>query len=178
MSKPSLPQPVKLVASVLTGDTDIAGQVCEKLISRFGQTDFRSNPLPFNFTAYYEKEIGENLFRHILGFEKLIMPETLPSIKLWTNELESFFLRKDGTRRVNIDPGYISLCHLILATCKNFSHRPYLRDGVYADMTLIFKGKTFTPLEWSFPDYASASHINLLNRIRNTYHRQLTQSRH
>ncbi len=174
MSKPSRPQPVKLIASILTGEKEIIKQVCEDLAVRFGRIDFISDPLPFNFTDYYEKELGKDLFRHIISFETLVLPDFLPVVKIQTNDLENSFLRSTSTRRVvNIDPGYISLCHLILATCKNFSHRPYLRDGVYADMTLIFKGKTFTALQWSFPDYASATIIDILNKIRSDYHKQL-----
>lgn len=173
MSRPQNPQPVKLIVSLLTAKHDLADQVCEKLKIEFGPLDFMSAPLPFNFTDYYEEEIGRDLFRHLLSFEKLIAPDVLPSIKLYTNQIEQGFVREDGTRMINVDPGYMALCHLILATCKRFSHRPYLRDGVYADMTLIFKGKRFRPLEWTFPDYSSDELMGLLNKIRGVYYRQL-----
>jgi len=173
VSSPKSPQPVKLIVSILTGGHDLVEKVCEKLTSRFGPIDFISEALPFNFTDYYEKEMGKALFRYLISFKKLISPDLLPSIKLYTNEIEEIFLREDSTRRVNIDPGYISLHHLILATCKGFSHRPYLRDGVYADMTLIFQGKTFSPLAWTFPDYGSDELIGLLNNIRTMYYKQL-----
>ena len=55
-----------------------------------------------------------------------------------------------GKRRLNIDPGYIAQAHLILATGKGFSHRPYLRDGIYADLTLIFQDGTFRSLPWTY----------------------------
>jgi len=173
VSSPKSPQPVKLIASILTGEHDLIDKVCEKLTSRFGLIDFISDALPFNFTDYYEKEIGKALFRYLISFKKLISPDLLPSIKLYANEIEEIFLRQEGTRRVNIDPGYIALHHLILATCKSFSHRPCLRDGVYADMTLIFQDKTFSPLPWTFPDYRSDELISLLNKIRDMYYRQL-----
>lgn len=173
MSKPTSPQPVKLIVSILTGEHGLVEKVCEKLMLRLGPYDFMSEALRFNYTNYYKKEIGNDLFRHVISFEKLISPHMLPSIKLYSNEIESAFLRKDRTRRVNIDPGYVAQCHLILATCKGFSHRPYLRDGVYADMTLIFKDKTFKPLAWTFPDYKSSEMICLLNKIRAMYSKQL-----
>ena len=173
MSSPKPLQPVKLIVSILVGEHDLSEKVCKKLISRFGQIDFMSEALPFNFTDYYEKEIGKALFRYLVSFKTLIPPDMLPPIKLYTNEIEDIFLRQDGTRKVNIDPGYIALHHLILATCKNFSHRPCLRDGVYADMTLMFQGKTFSPLPWTFPDYRSDGLISLLNKIRDMYYRQL-----
>jgi hypothetical protein len=58
---------------------------------------------------------------------------------------------------------------LILATGKGYSHRPYLRDGIYADLTLIFSDGTFRPLPWTYPDYAGRQMIGLLNRVREKY---------
>jgi hypothetical protein len=79
----------------------------------------------------------------------------------------------DRKRRVNIDPGYISLAHLILATGKGYTHRPYLRDGIYADLTLIYIGKSFRSLPWTYPDYAEEGAIEMFNRIRAKYVAQL-----
>jgi len=176
VSIPKEPQQVKLIASILSSEQALAGQVQEKLVARLGRADFVSPELPFHYTDYYEAEIGKNLFRRLLSFENLISPEALPGIKLYTNGIENELARQDGTRQVNIDPGYISLWHLILATCKAFAHRPYLRDGVYADLTLLYRGKTFTALDWTFPDYRSQEMITLLNGIRERYYRQLKKS--
>lgn len=173
MSRPVPPQPVKLIVSILTAEHALAKQVCERLSFRFGPADFTSPALPFTYTDYYAPEIGTDLVRYLVSFEQLIAPERLPAIKLYTNEIEDSLLRPDRTRRINIDPGYVALCHLILATCKGFAHRPCLREGVYADMTLLFQGKTFRPLEWTFPDYRSDDLISILNQIRERYYRQL-----
>lgn len=173
MSRTTLPQPVKLITSLITGDHDIFASACVPLTEAYGPIDFKSEALPFNFTDYYEKEFGRDLFRHIITFEPLISPDRLPEIKLFTNSLEQRYTRSDGSRQINIDPGYVSLCHLILATAKPFTHRPYLRDGIYADMTLVFRHKTFRRLEWTFPDYGSAELIAILNEIRAAYQQQL-----
>jgi hypothetical protein len=45
---------------------------------------------------------------------------------------------------------------LILASGKNFSHRIYLRDGIYAEVTLIVKGAQLDVLPWTYPDYRQA----------------------
>ena len=151
--------------------------VIEKMTQKFGPLDFRSLRIPFHHTGYYEKEMGGGLCRSLISFENLMAPETLPKIKQYTNELENTFRRDNKSRRVNIDPGYIALCHLILATCKGFSHRPYLGRGVYADLTLIFLGNTFTSLPWTFPDYGSDELICLLNKIRSLLYQQLRGSK-
>ena len=101
--------------------------------------------------------MGDNLFRKLISFEKLIKPETLSDIKLFTNSIENEHLAEGGKRIVNIDPGYISLEKLVLATGKNFAHRIYLRNGIYADLTLVYKNGDFQPLEWTFPDYAGVA---------------------
>ena len=173
MSRPQAPEPVKLFASVLTGEHEVAESVFVQLQKRFGPIDYTSEALPFSFTAYYEKEIGSNLFRYLVSFRELVLPDLLPSAKLFTNSLEDMWVRADGTRRANIDPGYIALCHMVLATCKQFTHRPYLGRGVYADLTLLYQRGTFRPLEWTFPDYASRELIELLNSIRTVYFNQL-----
>ena len=70
---------------------------------------------------------------------------------------------------MNIDPGYIAKAHLILATGKGYSHRPYLRDGIYADLTLIYCNKAFQSLPWTYPDYAGEEMIGIFTRIRDKY---------
>lgn len=175
MSAPRQPQPARLIASIITGEPELIEKVCSRLTEQYGPIDYTSRRLPFTYTDYYAQEIGPKLFRHFITFTDLIAPEHLPDIKIFTNGLEAEFSRPDSTRRVNIDPGYITLHHLILATCKNFAHRPYLRDGVFADLTLLYKGGTFTALAWTFPDYRSPELIGLLNALRDAYYRQLKQ---
>jgi hypothetical protein len=74
---------------------------------------------------------------------------------------------------VNIDPGYLSQAHLILATGKGYTHRPYLRNGIYADLTLIYQGKKFRSLPWTYPDYADEKQLAMLEVIRARYLLQL-----
>ncbi|MCX8043410.1 MAG: DUF4416 family protein [Desulfobacterota bacterium] len=173
MSLPKPPIPVKLIVSIISGNQELAGAVIERLSERFGSTDVVSDMMPFDYTDYYAAEIGTELFRRMVSFTQLIDPDELSEIKLFTNDMETHFARPDGTRQVNIDPGYISLWHLVLASCKPFAHRPYLGKGVYADLTLLYRGKTFTPLAWTFPDYRSQPMIALLNDVRERYYQQV-----
>jgi hypothetical protein len=70
---------------------------------------------------------------------------------------------------LNIDPGYLSLEHVILATTKGYTHRPYLRDGIYADLTLIYQKGSYRALEWTYPDYGQPNIIALFNHLRTMY---------
>jgi hypothetical protein len=173
MSDPRPAEAVKLVVSLFSGEEETLAEALRALAERCGQTDFISAPIPFAYTEYYGKEFGSSLIRRIVAFDPLIAPDSLPDIKLWTNGLEGRLCSDKGNRRVNIDPGYLAKAHLILATGKGFGHRPYLRDGIYADLTLIYRNKAFQPLPWTYPDYASGEMIGLLTRIRERYMLQL-----
>ena len=168
MSRPRPAHAVKLVASIFSADWSDIGAAIDTLTVRFGKPDFVSAGMPFAETDYYEEEMGKLLVRRMVSFGPLIRPEALPEIKCLTNRMEALHEQGDQ-RRVNIDPGYLSPSHLILATGKGYSHRPYLRDGIYADLTLIFSDGTFRPLPWTYPDYAGRQMIGLLNRVREKY---------
>lgn len=173
MSDPKPAEAVKLIVSLFSGEGGTLAEAVRALAERYGQIDFISAPLPFAYTEYYGKEFGSSLIRRIVAFQPLIAPESLPDIKLWTNGLEGRLSSDKGSRIVNIDPGYLARAHLILATGKGYGHRPYLRDGIYADLTLIYRNKAFQPLPWTYPDYAGGEIIGLLTRIRERYILQL-----
>ena len=172
MSKPIPAEPVKLIFSVFAASIEQLDEAVTRLTACYGLPDFISDVVLFDYTSYYCREMGENLVRRFLSMEKLIRPESLPDIKLATNDMEKGFTQ-EGKRRVNIDPGYISKGHLILATGKSYAHRPYLRDGIYADLTLYYQDKKFCPLPWTYPDYADEKQLLMLAKIRAAYLLQL-----
>jgi hypothetical protein len=172
MSDPQPAEAVKLIVSLFSGESRLLGDAIRALSEKYGKIDFISASVPFAYTDYYTKEFGASLIRRLVAFDRLIRPDSLPDIKWWTNALERR-LSVEGRRRVNIDPGYIARAHLLLATGKGYSHRPYLRDGIYADLTLVYRNKAFESLPWSYPDYASAEMIGILTRIRDKYGLQL-----
>lgn len=174
MSEPKQPEPVKLISSIFANGKDIISLSIEKLAGLFGPVDYISTLRAFDFTDYYEAEMGPLLKRRFITFENLMNPDRLPEIKRMTNAIENDLAGKDN-RRVNIDPGYISQAHLILATGKAYTHRPYLKDGIYADLTLIYRKNSFHPLDWTYPDYSEGRTIELFNTIRKRYLVQLKQ---
>jgi hypothetical protein len=168
MSRPRQAEAVKLVMSVIFAQGMAVLDAMQILSAHFGKPDFISAQMPFDYTSYYEKEMGRSLIRRMVSFDELIPPESLPDVKLLTNLVEEQF-SSDGRRTVNIDPGYLSLAHLILATGKGYTHRPYLRGGIYADLTLIFTEGAFSALPWTYPDYAGQEVMAALNKIRDKY---------
>jgi hypothetical protein len=172
MSDPQPAEAVKLVVSLFSGESRLLGDAIRALSEKYGKVDFISASAPFAYTDYYTKEFGASLIRRLVAFERLIRPDSLPDVKLWTNALERR-LSAGGQRRVNIDPGYIARAHLLLATGKGYGHRPYLREGIYADLTLIYRNRAFQSLPWTYPDYAGGEMIGILTRIRDRYGLQL-----
>jgi len=165
MSIPQLPLPAKLVLSAIYADRSAWQELLPALEARFGLIDYSSKESSFGFTDYYAQEMGAPLFRQFLGFNRLIPPEELPAIKLFTNSLEQKYSEK-ARRKVNLDPGYLSLDALVLATGKRSPHRIYLGDGIWADLHLLYRAGSFQPLEWTYPDYRSEPIIQLCNRLR------------
>ena len=103
-----------------------------------------------------------------MTYKKLINQDGLPDIKLMTNRLEQSYA-KSGSRRVNIDPGYLLYERFVLASGKNFSHRIYISGGIYADLTLIYQRGRFEKLPWTYPDYADEPILDFLTRVRDKY---------
>jgi hypothetical protein len=169
------PRPVKLIVSLFTGDVHLLPATREALAERFGHIDYQSELLPFDHTNYYEAEFGPNLQRQVLAFAQLVPPDQLATIKHSTNQLEQTWVVK-GRRRVNLDPGYVELSKLILATTKNYSHRVYLGQGIYAEVTLHYRRGAFRGWEWTYPDYASARYLEIFDHIRDIYLAQLRPS--
>ena len=172
MSKPITAEPVKLFFSVFAITAKQVNETISELSALYGQADFISEQMPFDYTDYYSPEMGGTLVRRFLSMEELIRPEVLPDIKLATNKIEQKSAAS-GKRQVNIDPGYLAKAQLILATGKGFAHRPYLRDGIYADLTLVYQGKKFCALPWTYPDYADEKQLSMLIKIREKYLSQL-----
>lgn len=176
MGKPTEPKPVKLFTGMLTSLPEILDSVEEKLREEFYSFDFETELMPFDFTDYYREEMGEDVKRKFVSFEKLVDPGNIAKFKHITNEMEEKYTEEldvGVSRPVNIDPGYVGLSKMVLATTKNYSHRIYLRDGIYAEVTLQYKEDCFQPLPWTYPDYRSEEYLEFFERVRERYSEQL-----
>jgi hypothetical protein len=153
LSRPTEPTPAKLVVGFIYGRDDVFEAALARVEQTLGRIDLLTERLAFDWTDYYAAEMGEVLFRRVAAFADLIDPGCLVAVKRLTLALEDEFSVK-GRRRVNLDPGYVTLERLVLATGKNFVHRIYLGGGVYADLTLIYQDGRFRAMPWTYPDYA------------------------
>jgi hypothetical protein len=167
MAIPSAPEPVQLFAAVLMGDETLLPPVRERLAEAFGPVDFESGSFPFDVTGYYEPEMGAGLRRRFLTFERLISPEDLARVKLVTNRIEDGFVR-DGRRRVNLDPGYMDIYKIVLASAKFQGPKVYVAEGICADLTLYYD-RGWKPFPWGFPDFRDGRYDGVLTEIRRLY---------
>ncbi len=168
MSIPRTPPDAKLVVGLFTSDKDLAEPVARDLERLFGPVDMVGRWIPFDFTGYYEKEMGGPLYRRMFSFEKTVGQDELADIKTRTNEIEKKYL-DGGNRRVNVDPGILTLERFVLATGKNFAHRIYLKNGIFADLTLIYSKGGFRELPWTYPDYKDERLLSVLEKVRRKY---------
>ena len=58
MGEIKTPEPVKLICGLLTGDPEMLIRAKGTLTRGFGSIDGESDIIPFDFTAYYQKELG------------------------------------------------------------------------------------------------------------------------
>lgn len=166
---------VKLIAGFIFQESSVFNKAKLLLEKKFGKIDFQTDPIQFTYTAYYEKEFGAGLKRAFISFDKLIRPEELAKIKIFTNRIEEKLARPPN-RAINIDPGYLDLAKLVLASTKDFRHRIYVGGGIFAEITLFYQGKTFRPGELTYPDYRTEGYISTFNKIREIYAGQVKNS--
>jgi hypothetical protein len=119
----------------------------------------KSQLYPVEESDYYHKTMGKPLRKQFAVLEGWYDPAMLPTHKLLMRDWEracSMSHVSDVERPLNIDPGYMSMTKLVLASTKNREHRLYMRDGIYAEVTLAFRDQQWQPMPWTYPDYQRA----------------------
>jgi hypothetical protein len=118
---------------------------------RFGKS-FSMVPDLNPLNQYYSKEMGIELSRIFFVTSTRFPREFLLSTKLQSMEWENLWA-KEGKRMVNVDIGFLSLENFVLATTKNYSHRVYLGQNIFTDLTYYFHQGQLQTLAWTYPDF-------------------------
>ena len=163
------PEPVKLLVGMLSAFPDALAAAEAELYAEFGPVDLRTEILPHEFTDYYADEMGAPLSRVFVAYERLIDPGRLSEIKRATNAAERRLAASGrwlAARPVNLDPGYVAPAKLVLASCKDYTHRIYLAAGVYAEPTLAYTRGRWVCYDWTYPDYRTAEYQAFFDRVR------------
>jgi len=159
------PVPAKLILPMLANDSALFTLASERLCCIYGPVYYISNIVPFTHTTYYAPEFGTCLMRQFVSFVNLVDPGSLAEIKERTDALEMDFAVA-GKRRINLDPGYLTLAKFVLATTKDQSHRIYLGKGIYAEVTCNYRRGAWQVNPWTYPDYQSPEYLKILADIR------------
>jgi Domain of unknown function (DUF4416) len=168
--------PALLVVAAFSRHADALNWGREQLEQTYGPLALHSEPFAFTHTGYYESTMGANLLKQLFAFQRLIAPDILPDIKRNTNALEQQLAAAGNypeERSLNLDPGYLVLGKFLLATTKDQSHRIYLRDGIFAEVTLRFQAGAWEPWPWTYADYREPFVREFLLRAREFYREQL-----
>jgi hypothetical protein len=170
------PKPVKLIIGILAADETSLAAAVKAISKSFGVIDLASDVWPFTQTDYYKDELGPNALRQFVSIENLIDPGKLAQIKHDTNSLEQQLadsLKLSLPRPVNLDPGFIEPSKLILASTKNFSHRIYIGNKMFAEVTLMYEKGSWRHFEYTFPDYRQSCYQDFLSKVRTRLLEQL-----
>jgi len=156
MGQINQPTPALLLIAVCTRYDEVLAWARQRAECEFGLVALESDPFDFVETDYYRETMGEGLKKQFLVFEQPIDPGQLSDIKRTTNgwEQECAEQKKHPKPRpLNLDPGYLTLAKLVLASTKDHAHRIYLGTGIYAEVTLQYRARRWESLPWTYPDY-------------------------
>ena len=159
------PHKTKLFSAIMFRPETDLNDILKTLIREFGPVDDAYGPIAFNFSNYYEEEMGAGLLKTYISFSRPFDREILPDIKKLTNNLESAY-SINGKRAINVDPGYIAKDKLVLASTKDFYHRLYLGNGIYGEVTLHFRKGKYRYFSWTYPDYMDPEFLAFLTTVR------------
>jgi len=169
------PQPVQRLIAISSRYQAAIDWSCEQIADAWGPIALKSQPFQFSETDYYTATMGPDLLKQFVILETLTDPSELATIKRQTNAWEAEYAALDRhpePRPLNLDPGYLTLAKLVLASTKDHAHRIYLRDGIFAEVTLNYRAKQWQPMEWTFPDYRRDDYHEFFGECRELLRRQ------
>jgi hypothetical protein len=141
----------------------------ERAATMFGEIATESPRFEFRETDYYAATMGDRLKKCFWVFAERRNSSDLPDWKIAANLWEAEYARlglHPEPRPLNLDPGYLTLAKLVLASTKDHAHRIYLSRGIYAEVTLYFKDGRWQHREWTFPDYRRTDYQEFFTAAR------------
>ncbi len=169
MGQINAPEPVLLILAAFSRYDASFDWTTEQAIAQWGPVALTSSRFAFEETDYYESTMGPGLKKQFWAFETLVDPAVLPRIKQQTNTWEAAYAqqgRHPESRPLNLDPGYVTLAKLVLASTKDHAHRLYLGEGIYAEVTLRYQQGGWKAWDWTFPDYRRGDYHEFFDLCR------------
>ncbi|HWR82912.1 MAG TPA: DUF4416 family protein [Candidatus Deferrimicrobium sp.] len=172
MARSQRPAPGRLIVSTIYSSLDALAESLPLLERRFGRVQFETVGMPCSEVELYKEEMGSDLQRRFFCFEQPVERDSLPEIKKICHKIEPLFADRSGDfifRTVNIDPGILVPDNLVMASHRDDHHRVYLRDGVFAEIVLIYVNGRFARLPWTSTDFCHDEAIDLFLRVRGSF---------
>lgn len=168
MAQPKPTPPALLLAAVFSHSHSALQWAKRRIEQNWGSVGLESPIYEHSETGYYADEMGQPLFKQFYVVDGLWDPACLADCKLQSNQWETE-LASGGCysqpRPINIDPGYLMLNKLVLASAKDRAHRIYLRDGIFAEESLYYVGGWQTR-PWTYPDYQRPDFHHFFGLVR------------
>lgn len=171
-------RPALCLIAVTAGSEQALQWACQRAAPIWGDIALRSPVFDFNQTKFYEAVMGPNLKKQLIAFERLMDPASLPEAKLASNQWEREYASLVPglvPRPINIDPGYMTEAKLVLASTKDRDHRIYLREGIYAEITLYFNQRQWRTSRWTYPDFKQPEYFEFLTNCRDYLRQRFAQ---
>ncbi|HMP05603.1 MAG TPA: DUF4416 family protein [Lacipirellulaceae bacterium] len=161
MGEPHVPVPALLVVAATSRYAAALEWGLTRIVETYGPVAMSSPAFEFTETEYYAQAMGDGLKKQLWALAEPVDPGQLAAIKLQTNLWEQQYAALGDhpeSRPLNLDPGYMTLAKLVLASTKDHAHRIYLADGIYAEVTLAYRAGGWQPQAWTYPDYRRADY--------------------
>ena len=156
MAQPKPPPPTLQLVAIFSRHNSALDWAIARIEQQWGKIALLSPRFDHSETTYYAADMGSGLMKQFLVIEGMYDPASLPESKLQSNAWEDELSRSGQyaeARPLNIDPGYVTLSKLVLASCKDRAHRIYLANGIYAEECLYYLGAGWQSRPWTYPDY-------------------------
>jgi len=180
MAEPAAPSPVLLLLASFSRYDAALKWARDRAVETWGPLALESPTFEFAETDYYESSMGPGLRKVFFTFERPLDPGELAEVKLLTNQWEQDYAAAADhgePRPLNLDPGYLTLGKLVLASTKDFAHRIYLDRGIYAEVTLQFRHGRWEDHQWTFADYRREEYQRFFSACRDELHRLIREGR-
>ncbi len=176
MGQPTTPTPVLPLLAAFSRHPEALAWARRTACEAWGPLEAESDAFAFHETPYYDATMGSDLRKVFFAFARLGDPAALAETKLTTNRWEQQYAASAGhpePRPLNLDPGYLTLGKLVLASTKDFAHRIYLSRGIYAEVTLYYRHGQWQHHQWTFADYRRSDYQAFFSQVRESLHRKL-----
>jgi hypothetical protein len=175
-----LVEPVVRFCALITRHVSALRWGIERIAQSWGAAHVASAEIPFEAGGFYTSTMGKDLQKRLVAFGDFVDPAGLADWKHETNDWEAecaaAFSFADP-RPLNLDPGYVTQAKLVLATTKDRDHRIYLRDGMFAEVTLTYVGKSWSHHRWSYPSYRTEEVAKFAADCRRRLRQHLRETR-